>query len=399
MSESDRFEALMLEHLYGLLEADEDRELQAYLATPAGADLQARAEEWKDKLTGAAKTPFDDVRFVPPVTIPASKEKTAVSGPRRVAIKSVWTRWAVAASLVLVVVGLGGPAGYQFMGWYAQSRQTDELRTALYEKRGELRKLEVEHDTRREAIQKEHADALAAHQAAQRAYRDALASSTNELSKKDFTVRLTGPDRVQPGVPNAWTIETLDKNGRNTLPRKMDVIVRDQSDVELLRQTHDHPTEAASLRLPSSFWEKVKPGSDLFLEVVAYADDNRTSALTERLPLARPVYVTHLVTDKPLYRPGETVRYRSLTLDRATLQPPTHDQYLKFKLTKPDGAAIFLDDANGRVVQGGKPVNGPDGKPVRGIGVGEYELPDDFPGGEYTLEVAEPTAERRGKSA
>src|SRR5262245_2037360 len=38
---------------------------------------------------------------------------------------------------------------------------------------------------------------------------------------------------------------------------------------------------------------------------------------------------------------------------------------------------------------GSKPILGPDGKPLRGIGVGEYELPESLPGGEYTLEVFE----------
>ena len=47
MSDFDRYEALMLEHLYGLLEADEARELQAYLATPKGTELRAGAERWQ----------------------------------------------------------------------------------------------------------------------------------------------------------------------------------------------------------------------------------------------------------------------------------------------------------------------------------------------------------------
>ena len=73
MSNSERYEALMLEHLYGLLEPDEARELQAYLATAEGADLRARAEEWRDKLSGAAKVPFDTVQFDPPASVPAPK--------------------------------------------------------------------------------------------------------------------------------------------------------------------------------------------------------------------------------------------------------------------------------------------------------------------------------------
>jgi len=387
MSHSDRYEALMLEHLYGLLEPDEARELQAYLDSPEGVDLRARAEEWRDKLSGAAKVPFDTVQFVPPAPVPAPKP-AASAAPRPVPMKAVWNQWMVAAS-ILFLVGLGGPAVYQFGGWYAQSRTTSDMKVALNTQRNALAKLQSEFKTRQDAVENDEKEATRAHEAAQKAYDDALAGALKNFKQRDMTVRLTGPDRVQPGAPNAWTIETVDHQGRATLPRKMDVVVRDQKNTELLRQTHDHPIRPTSLRLPASFWEKVRPGTDLFLEVVAYTDDNRSSTLAERIPLARPIYVTHLVTDKPLYRPGETVRFRSLTLDRATLLPPAHDQHLRFQVKNPDGAVIPLDDANGRVLHDGQPVTGPDQKPVRGIGVGQYILADDPPAGEYTLEVLE----------
>ena len=49
MSDRDRFQALLLEHLYGLLEGDEARELEAHLATPEGAELRTQVESWKAK--------------------------------------------------------------------------------------------------------------------------------------------------------------------------------------------------------------------------------------------------------------------------------------------------------------------------------------------------------------
>src|SRR5439155_10180658 len=128
--------------------------------------------------------------------------------------------------------------------------------------------------------------------------------------------------------------------------------------VELLRQTHDKPVGVATLELTTAFWEKVKPGTELFLNVVAHTDD-RTSVLAERLPLARPVYVTHLVTDKPLYKPGETIRFRSLTLDRSTLRPPEHDLHLIFRLRDPGDAVVPLDEGNGRLLRDLQLVPGP----------------------------------------
>jgi predicted negative regulator of RcsB-dependent stress response len=396
MSNSDRYEALMLEHLYGLLEPDEVHELEAYLASPDGAALRARAEEWKTQLAGASRMEFPEVHFTPPTKRPEPVVTPAAASPfAGLTMKGVWTKWAVAACVLLVFGGLGGPAAYQFIGWSLQSREVDDLRVAANTRREAARKVQTEHQARRDAVRKEHEQAVATHQAAQKAYADALESARKAIEQKDFVVRLRGPDRIQPGAPNEWQIDTLTKQGGYASPKKIEVVVRDQKDEVLLSQEHKQPYGSTSLKLPTQFWEKVKPGSDLFLEVVAYTDDNRRSVLAERVPLARPVYVTHLVTDKPLYKPGEIVRFRSLTLDRATFLPPAHDLHLQFKLRNPDGALIPLDAGNGRLMDGLKPVIGPDGKPVRGIGTGEFDIDANAPGGEYTLEVVEINSRNR----
>lgn len=384
MSDRERYRALMLEHLYGLLDADEARDLEAYLATPEGAQVGAEARRQQQHLAAAARLSFPEVQFViPPAEVPVRPAGS------RVTVRSVGFRWAVAASLLVVLGGLGGPATYQMVGWFAQSSETDALRVALKDRQNDLQRLEAEQRDRRERLRKEQAEAVAAQTAATAAFRDALAAARAAIDEKDFLVRLTGPERAAPGAPNEWRVETLNKQGGFALPRKMELIVKDQKETELVRETIDRPLTPPTLRLSPSFWQSVKPGSDLFLEVVAYTDDNRKSVLAERVPLARPVYVTHLVTDKPLYQPGEILRFRSLTLDRATFLPPAHDLNLQFRLKNPDGAVIPLDEGNGRVVAGLQPVIGPDGKPVRGIGTGEYEIPASAPGGEYTLEVVE----------
>src|SRR5262249_1480812 len=153
-------------------------------------------------------------------------------------------------------------------------------------------------------------------------------------------------------------------------------VVKDAKDKELLRQTHDKPVGVATLELGAAFWSKVDPGADLFLEVVSYDGDDK-SVLAERLPLARPVFITPLVTDKQLYKPGETVRFRSLTLNRSTLRPPEHEMHLVFKLRDPGNTVIPIDEGNVRLLLNLKPVLGPDQKPLRGIGVGEFDLPDE----------------------
>jgi alpha-2-macroglobulin-like protein len=382
MSDRERFQAMMLEHLYGVLDPDGTRQLEAYLSTPAGAGLSAEAEAMRAKLAAASRLSFANVRFESPKTQPILPAPAS----RATTPRSVWIQWIVAASLLFVLGGLGIPAAYQFVGWSAQSRETDTLRTALNSSRADLQKLESETHARQSQFKSEYGRAVAANNAAETAYRDALAAATDHI---DLQVRLTGPDRAVPGAPNEWQVETINKQGTATFPKKLELVVKDQKDTELVHETYDHPAASPTLKLPTSFWRNVKPGTDLFLEVVAYTDDNRKNVLVERVPLARPVYVTHLVTDRPMYRPGEVVRFRSLTLDRATLLPPDHDLNLEFRLRNADGTVIPLDAGNGRLVHDLQPLNGPDGKPVRGIGTGEYELPANAQGGEYTLEVTE----------
>jgi hypothetical protein len=391
MSDRDRYRALMLEHLYGLLGPEEARELSAYLASPDGADLRAEAERWRDRIAAAARLRFPAVTFTPPTEAARSVPAATPSRRQPVSMSAFWTRWGVAASLLLVFAGLGGPAAYQFFGWYWQSREVRELKVAADTRRDNVRRLEQQHQARREEVGKEQEQATAAHRAAAQAFRDALASARKAAEEKDFLVRLTGPERPQPGAPSEWKIETVTKDGRPAAPRKVEVVVRDQKDGELLRETYTGARgESPTLRLSPAFWDRVKSGSDLYVEVVALADDNRRSVLAERLPLARPVYVTHLVTDKPLYQPGETVRFRSLTLDRATFLPPDRDMNLRFRLKKPDLAVVPAGEGNGRVVRADlTPVVGPDGRPLRGLGAGEHVLEDDAPPGEYELELVE----------
>src|SRR5262249_47348664 len=90
---------------------------------------------------------------------------------------------------------------------------------------------------------------------------------------------------------------------------------------------------------------------------------------------------------------GETVHFRSLTLDRASLRPAQEELRLVYTLFLPKGEQVPLVQGGSTLVrqgsQGPVVINGPDGKPLRGIGAGEYTLPADAPGGEYTLSVRE----------
>ncbi|QJW99464.1 alpha-2-macroglobulin family protein [Frigoriglobus tundricola] len=304
-----------------------------------------------------------------------------------------WLRWRV-ISFVLALL-LGVPAGYQLINWYERSHDAKAKRAARDAAQAEFAQLRAEQKAAQDAARAELDRATAAEQALTQTFEDELQKARKMLEEKDFSVRLTAPTHAQPGAPYSGKIETLNRTGAVVKPKKLEVVIKDAKNAELFKQTHEQPTAATTLDLPVAFWAKVKPGTELFLEVSALTDDDRKGILSERIPLARPVYVTHLATDKPLYKPGEVVRFRSLTLDRASLQPPARDLHLRFRLRDPGDAVTPLDEGNGRVLLNLQPVLVPDATapakvvPLRGIGVGEHTIAPDAPGGEYKLELLE----------
>ena len=94
------------------------------------------------------------------------------------------------------------------------------------------------------------------------------------------------------------------------------------------------------------------------------------SKLEVVLPLAPTRCLTYLNLDKPVYRPGEVVRFRSLTLERFSLKSDI-DLPVRFELIDPSGAAV-----NGARL---------DGVTDRGVGNGAFQIPSGAPGGQYTL--------------
>jgi hypothetical protein len=353
--------------------------------------LPAQASEPKPAPVPEAARPQPKPAAPKPPPIPTHSSPRSASTKQENPMKRSRIRWELATAALFVLGGLGTLAAFQFSGWRGASRDAAEKQRVLDAARDNLARLQIEQKAAEQAARKDIDATTEAGQKLLKEYQAEIEKAKKDVEAKDFMVRVTGPGHIQPGAPNKWQIETL-RGGAIARPKKLDIIVKDAKDAELFRQTDDKPVGAATLELPVSFWEKVKPGSDLFLEVVAYTGEDRKSVLAEKLPLARPVYVTSLATDKPLYKPGEVVRFRSLTLDRATLKPPANDVYMKFNLRDPAGAVVTIDEGNGRVLSDIKPILGPDKKPLRGIGVGDYTLSPDAPGGEYKIELVEVVA-------
>ncbi|MEZ6142720.1 MAG: alpha-2-macroglobulin family protein [Zavarzinella sp.] len=383
MNTNERMQALALEQLYGLIEPQDAKELEAYLASPEGQPLKQQMAQWGTVLSTAAKTTFPEVQFAPPVATKITPTSTGVRAPRSM------YRYALTAAICAAIAILAVPAGVQFSGWWSASQEVARQELARNKAKDEQATLEKEIASKAKAIVEERKRA-----------QDELARLTtehdqklNEIQRKaadqEFSVSLMGPATIQPGAPNSWKMMVRNQKGKYAIPNRLEVVVKDQNDTELVHQSFEKPNEPPVLNLTTAFWNKVQPDTQLFMHVTAISTDNRKSTLMEKLPLARPVYVTQLTTDKPLYKPGEMVFYRSLTLDRGTFLPPEQDMLLVFKMTDPSGATKEIDRTNGRIFDGQKLITGPDRKPIRGIGAGQFALADAAPGGEYQLQVFE----------
>lgn len=394
----DRFEALMLDQLYGLIEPNDAAELEQYLATPAGAELKAKAEHWKKLLSHAAKAEFPEVQFAPPSSTspltpasnpvrPASPTPATSPTNKTKTPSQVWQRWAFAGVACFVLFGLGGASLLQVLNWkvaHDDFKQIELTKKAAEESYNQARE---QLNKKIEQIEKENQLSNAEIEKISAEYEKALADLRETLQKKEFFVRLSGPARAQPGAPNEWLVETLDRNQVKVDLPKIEFIVKDNANNEVYRQTIEHQRGPTLLKLPPSLWKDIPSGTDLHLKVIATNDHGQTSTLAEKVSLSGPTYTTHLTTDKPMYRPGDLLRFRSLTLDRATFTPPEVDLNLQFRLVKPDGSVQHIESGNGRLFSGLTNLNDTTNKPLRGLGAGEYLLDESLPGGEYTLQV------------
>jgi serine/threonine protein kinase len=206
---------------------------------------------------------------------------------------------------------------------------------------------------------------------------------------KRMHLAVTGPGTFQAGAPNEYRIVTKNLNNQ-PIPARLTVRIRDEPNKAqpILFETKDIESNG-EYRFVSPTSVSVKAKGELLLEVSAVGA-KQEARLSEKMSLLAPAYVTHLTTDRPMYRPGEVVGFRSLTLDSFRREPAAEDLRLIFTVTNPNGQEVHKIEGPALLVSrpgADKSLLGPDGQPIRGIGAGEYPIPADAPGGEYILSV------------
>lgn len=213
-----------------------------------------------------------------------------------------------------------------------------------------------------------------------------------EMRDRLFKVEVSGPKTYQPGVANEFNLRTLNAKGDPVAAKLLTARVVDEEQRVVYEESDLNIHGNKQLQLPADL--PLTPGKKLSLEVVT-SREGVQNIFREKLPLANPVYVTHLTTDKPLYQPGELIRFRSLTLERFSLKPAKDSLQLIYTLQPPGNAqpivigqgdnGVMTETKSKAVIQ----ATGPDGKQLRGIGGGEHWLPADALDGKWVLTVHE----------
>jgi uncharacterized protein YfaS (alpha-2-macroglobulin family) len=118
------------------------------------------------------------------------------------------------------------------------------------------------------------------------------------------------------------------------------------------------------------------------------AADREPFSLEGKVPLSAPVYRTYLTTDRPWYRPGETVRFRTLTLEQASLTPPEEEASLVVTLVRANGEQQPLfPRATKALAAEFRSIVTAEGQPLPGLKAGSFVLPKEAAPGVYTLVV------------
>jgi hypothetical protein len=373
-------------YLYDLLDPVEREDIDGHLRDCIACQTALeRARTRREDIATAVKQSFPEVAFKTPRPTPA--RATRKVPPQHLPRRPLLLRpWSLAAAIVLAVISTGSVAAW-CIGYY----QGDAVSVALQrvnDAQVQLKAQQAEVNARKAVAQR---DMEAVQREIDQLEKEWTQRETKVLAdhkQKRARFEVTGPRSVQAGAPNRFDLKVKpsDPNKAGIVTKVSATVVDEKTKQPLF--TKQFPGGNNNLFvLPPDL--PVRPGAELALVLEADVD-GIPAQVHEHLTLAFPEYITHLTTDRPMYRPGEVVHFRSLTLERYSLQPAAEELNLRYRITTPSGGELFKREVSTRLVDKDKKlVVGPDGKPLTGLGTGEFTLPRDLPGGVYTLAVAE----------
>jgi hypothetical protein len=350
MEPCQHFQDLLLDSLYGLLDAGAEEVLRAHVAVcPDCAQAMDEARSQQELLGRAAQVIRQVPAFVAPQEQPLTTAIEAVPKPTAEVVplparRRPWKRWlGIAAAAALLLAAGAGWAIYQ-RG--LQQHQTD-FATA--------RKLVANIDTQFAQLQN----------SAKEEKEKRIAKAHDQLAH----LRVAGPGTYQADAPNPLWIATRDVAGK---PVAATIVTRFLSaDKKELFHAETSSQGEQLVSLPAGL--KVAGNKEAKL-VVESTSLNAHARIEETIRIQEPTLVTHLALNKALFQVGEVMFFRTLTLERFSLKPAAEKIPLLFTLL----------DAKGRTIK-----QIPGQTEAGGIGGGEFALTNDLAAGEYTLRITQ----------
>jgi uncharacterized protein YfaS (alpha-2-macroglobulin family) len=185
------------------------------------------------------------------------------------------------------------------------------------------------------------------------------------IAVKHLRLVVTGPSTIEAGVPAEYLVTTTDVNNE-PLPAKVEVTLSGD-DGQRLKAFKETVDEHGRLRIAIPSDLKLPPRTQL--RVVAWHGESHDDA-EATLAVESAGYDAQLALDRPLYQPGDTVRYRSLALSLFGLTAD-RDVPVHFEILDPAGAVVA-----------GSPW---DARSKQGVAGGAFTIPVQAAGGQYTL--------------
>ncbi len=186
-----------------------------------------------------------------------------------------------------------------------------------------------------------------------------------EIAAEHLRLMVTGPARISIGVAQRYTARASTVTG-DPVPAQVEFALYGPDGQQLMahKEAADelgmvHVTVEADSQWPPQ----------VRMEVVG-SYSARTERAETQLAVEPTGYLTALCLDQPCYRPGETLRYRSLTVSRFSLAAD-RQLPIRFEVRAPNGSLV-ADSVR-------------EGITAKSVGWGEFPIPKDLPEGRYTV--------------
>jgi hypothetical protein len=187
------------------------------------------------------------------------------------------------------------------------------------------------------------------------------------MAARHLRLLVAGPSQLQPGAGAAYSLISTRVTGeRWPVPIEWSLSTADGKLVDHKESTDSQGRlimNVPEMALPT------RPGMIAQLGVRAGGDDNAVK-ITLPLIVRSPQHCTYLEVDRSRYRSGETVYYRSLTVDRQRLVP-CRTLPLEFEIVDPKSAPLADSQWTGLT--------------DHGVGNGSFRLPVSLAPGAYAL--------------